>query len=472
MGLPLFTPDDRKIAATKASLPKAVQWAAALLATYFAGYFAVVAWRSIHSHAPTWVDGPILDIMESFRSGRVYQIEGLKTTPYTVLTHTPLSYVVDYLFYRLWPGFAALRLINLLVTLACAVLIFFWVRRRTKSLPSSLFAVCVFLLMPPVFQWSQVARSPDAFCCLFSLAALTMLEGRGRHRDILIGLLFTLAFLSKQTAAATLLPALVISEYLIRRSVRAAFTWLAVFAGIIVPLFLWLQRMTHGGFWVDTVEANVCAFSPWLFQHLIGVLVFFWIFGVLAFALSGKIRTPAHVWTIVSVAVGLLTCGKQGADTMYFFDASAAVALLSGIAMARASSKTVAVLVIALIPCVLLSDVALAHASSKAVEQSYRNMVNDLRPYPTILSDEPSIDILTGRPWYWGDPMVLYQLERAGKWDSSFIERGLKTHQFSALIVWNRNAWSPKTLATLNHEYRIWKTYPAFKGSYTVYLPR
>lgn len=449
-----------------------LQRAAALLGSIFAIYFARTAWRSIHTRAPTWVDGPVLDIMEAFRSGRLYQISGLKTMPYTVLTHTPLSYAIDYGLYRLWPGFSVLRLVNVIATIACAALIFSWVHRRTKTAAAPVFAACAFLSMPPVFQWSQVARSPDSFCCFFSLAALMALENPSRRRNILLGALFTLAFFSKQTAALILLPTLIIADYRERRSAGMILGWLAVSVAIITPICLWLQWSTRGGFWLNVVEANsCCAFSLGLFIHLIRILIFFWIFAGLAFALSGKNRTPAHVWAIVSIGVGLLTCGKLGADTMYFFDGSAAIALLSGLAIDRGANKAAIALMIALFPCLMFSDVSIARTSSLAVEESYRAMMVDLRPYPTILSDEASIDINSGRPWYWGDPLVLGQLEQDGKWNASFIESGLATHRFAAVVVWSPYAWSQTQLDILHHQYHLWRTYTAFKGSYHAYLP-
>lgn len=435
-------------------------------------FFAAACWRSLITHAPTWVDGPVLDIMASFHAGRVYQLANLKTMPYSVLTHTPLSYVLAFGLYRIWPGFAALRLVNIIVTSACSILIFRWVHRRTNNAAASTFSACAFLLMPSVFQWSQVTRSPDAFCCFFSLAALSLLESRSKRRDLFIGSLFALAFLSKQTAALVLLPALVASEYMERRSFRSCVTWLATSVAIVAPIFIWLQWATHGGFWLNVFVANAqCAFSLSLFLYIVGQLRFFWIFAALVLALSSKAKTAAHVWAIVALGVGLLTCGKFGADTMYFFDASAAVALLSGIAISRRSTGTAVALLLALLPCVLVSDVVLARTSRPAVQENYRRMLGDLRPFPTILTDEVSIDIQSGRPWYWGDPLVLGQFERHGQWDASVIESGLATHRFAAVVVWSPLVWSKTQSDILHREYHLWKTYPAYKGSYLVYLP-
>jgi len=115
--------------------------------------------------------------------------------------------------------------------------------------------------------------------------------------------------------------------------------------------------------------------------------------------------------------------------------------------------------------------IIIAPIAAPAVATSYQRMLKDLQPYPTILSDEASIDIVTGRPWYWGDPLVLTELGRTGKWDDSFIESGLEAHRFAAVVVRNPDVWS-RFSDNLKREYRAVKTYPASNGTYTVYLPR
>jgi hypothetical protein len=392
--------------------------------------------------------------------------------PYTVLTHTPLSYVADYVVYRYWPGFIGLRLVNILATLACAALIFNWVRARTKRLAAALFSASVFLLLPPVFQWSQTTRSPDAFCCLFALAALSVSDSQRRYRNLFIALFLTAAVLSKQTALFTLLPALLVIEWRKQRSLRSAMTWLLPSALALVLFLVGMQHATDGGFWTDAVNANICARSLHRFLFVtVRCLFFFWIFAACAWRFSRGTYTSAHVWGLFATAFGLLTCAKAGSDTMYFFDAGAAAAMLAGLGLDAASTKRAVIMVSSLMLCVFVPDAAIARTNAPIVADSYRRMVDDLRQYPTVLSDEASISIRTGRPWYWADPLVLNELGRQAKWDSSPIDRDIAAQRYSAIVVWNENVWSPVTWGLVRQNYALWRTYPAFKNHYSVYLP-
>jgi len=453
---------------------------APLIAAALAALLTVAFWmmchRSIVTNAPTWVDGPVLDILESFRSGRVYQPAGLRMTPYTVLTHTPLSYVVDYAFYKFWPGFAALRLVNILATLACAGLIFTWVKIRTGTVSAAIFAASAFVLLPPVFKWSQTTRSPDAFCCLFSLAALIALDCYcGRYRDLLVALFVTAAVLSKQTALFVLCPTLLAATYWKERSLRTALRWSSL-AAILLAIFLAaMLGATHGGFWTNVVDGNKgCSFS-WDQFILVTLrhLCFFWLVVLAAWRFSREARyTTAHFWAIFAIAFGLASCAKLGSDTMYFFDASAAVAMLAGLGLHNASPKRCAVLLCSLIPCLVVFDLRIAKTAGPRVTDGYHAMLTDLEPYPTVLSDEASIAIQMRRPWYWGDPLVLNALAKQGKWDSTGIEEGIAQQRYAAIVIWNPTVWPLRALDLVQQNYIQWRSYPAFKGKYVVYIPK
>lgn len=156
---------------------------------------------------------------------------------------------------------------------------------------------------------------------------------------------------------------------------------------------------------------------------------------------------------------------------MYFFDASAATAMLAGLAIDRASAKRSVILLAALILC-LYPDRLITRTTAPIVAQSYNAMLGDLSAYPTILSDEASINIRSGRQWYWGDPLVLNALGTQGYWNSHSIERGIASKSYSAVVAWNPTAWSPEEWQLLEQNYAAWRTYAAFKHSYTVYLPK
>jgi len=219
------------------------------------------------------------------------------------------------------------------------------------------------------------------------------------------------------------------------------------------------------------VDANVCAYSLKTLLYILQLLCFFWLFIGVCWALSGTERTTAHVWAVVSILVGLVTCSKLGAGTMYFFDSSAAAALLAGLALHRTSRA--AVILPALLAVCTLTDVMviIPLMTNPDLTTGYQTMLTDLRQYRRVLSDEASISIQTGRPWYWSDPFVLNELRKSGKWDPSAIDERLGSQYFDVVIVRHPTIWSSHTYEVLDREYRLWRAYPSFHGQYLVYLP-
>ncbi|HEY3835666.1 MAG TPA: glycosyltransferase family 39 protein, partial [Bryobacteraceae bacterium] len=315
-------------------------WLLVALALSFSALFVRNCYWSLTRAAPIWVEGPVVGIMEAFRSGRVYQTEGLSGLPYTVITHTPFSYWAGYLLYRWVPDLWPLRALNIAATLGCAALIFVFVSLLTKrNVPSGVFASLSFLIAPVVFKWSQVSRSPDSFCDFFSLAALLCASSRARHRWALTTLFVVLSILSKQTAILTLVPALVVYSWR-EGTLKDAIRWLAlgfVFLAVFVAAMQWYTR---GGFWVFVVDANVMRMSGFQALVIVILLAGYWPFALVSFFLSGRKISVIHDWFLITTAVGLLTCAKVGSDTMYFFDSTAAASVLVGVALSRLTLST------------------------------------------------------------------------------------------------------------------------------------
>jgi 4-amino-4-deoxy-L-arabinose transferase-like glycosyltransferase len=106
--------------------------------------------------------------MNNIRLGRLYQLDALHSEPYSVLTHTPLSYFLDYGVHSAFPAFWSLRLVNIVLTVCCALLVANLSRLENhhRGIANG-FAASLFLVSTPVFFWSQVARCADALACFF-----------------------------------------------------------------------------------------------------------------------------------------------------------------------------------------------------------------------------------------------------------------------------------------------------------------
>lgn len=456
----------------------------ALAAVLLAPFFFLMCSRSLHASGPVWAEGVLVGLMESLRSGRLYDADALRHPPYSVLTHTPLSYILEYAAYRIYPGFQAMRLVNMLVTTLCGVVIALFVRRAGRPTESALFAGLVFVLMPPVFFSAQTARAVDSLCCLFSLLALAALQfSVPQRRDWLVSVLAAGAILSKQTAVLSVLPAIVLSDLFVFRNPRLAVRHMILTLAAVLPVLAILQWTSHGGFLTNVVRANLTGFVAvqWT-DAVIKQLWPMWLFtAALGLYRPWRISVPL-VWFLVSASYGLATVGKTGSNLVYFFDASAALSLLAGL---RNTSRKVSgtgrtpanlALVCALIVLFVAGDWPWTWLADPRFSDSYARLIDDVRhrqyPGKTLLSEDAAIPAAIGEhPWL-DDPFVLTSLARAGLFSDEETVRALRERRFFAVVISDPAVWTPREWAELWRNYQPGPAFLVPTGTDTVMLPK
>ncbi len=218
-----------------------------VVGSLFIGAVLVVAVSRLgYPYELEWMEGGTLQTVQRLSAGLpIYVSPSLDFVPFI---YTPLYFYLGAgLSKVLGEGFLPLRLLSLLASLGSLGLIFYLVYSRIQSrfwgfIGAALFAAC--------FEigggWLDLARV-DALYLFFLLLAVSLWEFRqDRIGHLLSGLVFVLAFLTKQSALVVLFP-LIVWILVTERGFRR---WLmpAVASGGIVLSILVFNAFTAGWF--------------------------------------------------------------------------------------------------------------------------------------------------------------------------------------------------------------------------------
>src|SRR5688572_3077895 len=305
-------------------------------------------------------EGPILD--QTLRLAQFENIyrNSLASSPYTVSNYPPVFQLIQAPLARIFgPAFWYGRLISILSVLTAAGLIGLILHTLTGDRIASAIGGLTLLAFPYLMQGSVLGRV-DALALALSLGGLYATVRWTEHRrgPLVAWLLFTTtAFTNPRYALAAPLTAFIWLWQLAHR--RQAFRLVANVVGSYVVLFLSLNLITQGGFYLNTVLANLTSFSwytvtnyfLYLYLHA-GYLVI----GCLAFSGVERLGEATRSWPLVApyslgAAFMTLTVGMANSSANDLFEPVAALCLASGAFIAWASEsywlKALLVLVLA-----------------------------------------------------------------------------------------------------------------------------
>ncbi|HEX7158288.1 MAG TPA: hypothetical protein VF214_04715 [Edaphobacter sp.] len=192
-----------------------------------------------------WAEGVVLDMTR-----RVLHHQALYVAPskdFVSFMYTPIYYYLGAaLSHFTGVSLSTLRLLSLLATTGCLVLIFNFVRRTTGSLFSAWMACGLFMaLYGQVNGWYDLARV-DMLYLFFLLLAIDLSQ---RGFSVWAAIVFVIAFQTKQTALTV---ALFVLAHEIRRP-RKLIAGLGTF-GLGASISFWLiNHQSHGWFQYYTV---------------------------------------------------------------------------------------------------------------------------------------------------------------------------------------------------------------------------
>ena len=457
-------------------------WIAAALLLLAQGWALLIfvgqGWEALAFPYPlNYGEGPLLD--QAVRLAGFENIyDDLQRPPYVVSNYPPLFQLLQVpLVWLFGPAFWYGRLISLLCAAAVALFVGLTLHALTKDRLAALSGALIFPAMPYVVRWSSLARV-DLLGLALSWAGLFVVV-RWPHRRLSVvvaGLALVAAVYTRQTyALAAPLAAFV---WLLSRGQRRRALQLAGFAGgAALILFGILNVLTDGGFFLNTVTANINDFR-WerVSLNALGAVLAcpLLLVGALAFVSLANREINPSWWLVApylaaSVPLALLV-GKVGSDVNYLLELSAALALATGalISWQRWRPRARIVLV------VLLAVQVLALAQSSRVASGLQDYVIEGRPEisrlseivadakgPVLTDDYMGLLPLNGRRIFL-QPFEMTQLSRDGAWNQKPLVDAIEREEFSVIMIWKppfareikRDRWTPAMLKAIKDHYR------------------
>ncbi|HEY2812744.1 MAG TPA: glycosyltransferase family 39 protein [Acidimicrobiales bacterium] len=229
-----------------------------VLAALFIGMYVIVALlRLRYPYELEWIEGGIVNHVEQLRAGRpLYTQPSLAFTPDI---YTPLYFVVAAgVSLVMGTGFAALRLVSFVASLALLAALAKLAHRETNDRVAGVIAAGLFAACYRIGgAWLDLAREDTLCLALLFWGLVVARDARSGRRGVAVGVLVSLSFLTKQV---TLLPALGVAAWFVidKRGRSTVVAYVTTIVAGIVGSSLVLEWITHGwyGFYVWTLPAR------------------------------------------------------------------------------------------------------------------------------------------------------------------------------------------------------------------------
>jgi len=420
-------------------------------------------------------EGPLLD-----QAVRLANFEGIYSSdltraPYTISNYPPFYLLVQTPFVwlfgpELWYG----RLISLASVAATALFVALTLFTLTRDRISAMAAGLTFPAIPYVLRWSSLGRVDLLGLALSWAGLLVVVRWPTRRRAMVAAaLLFVAAVLTRQTYVLAA-PLTAFVWLLVQGQRRRALELAGLGCGLGLVSFLALNVSTDGGFFLNTVTANINDFR-WervSFNALgAGLACPLLLLGGLAFAW----RAPRDkVWWLVVPYLALsfpsaLLVGKVGSDVNYLLELSAALCLATGALIAwQGGRPRVRALLIS-----LLALQVLALAQSSLVPSGLQDYVVDqereVRQLSRIVAtaDGPVLtDELMGLLPLNGkrirfQPFEMTQLSRDGSWNQDRAVDTIRDEDYAVVMMWEppfaknikQDRWTDEMLGAIDAHY-------------------
>ncbi len=419
-------------------------------------------------------EGPLLD-----QAVRLANFEGIYSSdltraPYTISNYPPFYLLVQAPFVwlfgpELWYG----RLISLASVAATALFVALTLFTLTRDRIAAMAAGLTFPAIPYVLRWSSLGRVDLLGLALSWAGLFAVVRWPERRRAMAAAaLLFVAAVLTRQTYVLAA-PLTAFVWLLVQGQRRRALELAGLGCGLGLASFAALNISTDGGFFLNTVTANINDFR-WervSFNALgAGLACPLLLLGGLAFAW----RSPRDkAWWLVVPYLALsvpsaLLVGKVGSDVNYLLELSAALCLATGalIAWQRGRPRLRALLIS------LLALQVFALAQSSLVPSGLQDYVVDQEREvrqlsrivaeadgPVLTDEHMGLLPLNGKRIHL-QPFEMTQLSRDG-WDQGRAVETIRDEKYAVIMMWEppfardikQDRWTPEMLGAVEDHY-------------------
>ncbi|MDY6987448.1 MAG: glycosyltransferase family 39 protein [Thermodesulfobacteriota bacterium] len=210
---------------------------------YVLVYIVVALLRIQYPFELEWLEGALLDHVRRIVSGKpLYTPPSLEFVPFV---YPPLYFYLSAALSKVVGlGFVPLRLVSFAASLGSFVVIFLLVRKETESTYLGMLSSCLFAATFRIGgAWFDIGRVDSLFIFFFLVAVYFLRNGTSAKWFLLSGILFSLSFLTKQTALVISAPVLL---YCLFSDWRRCFFVVGTVGLIIGTMTLLLDHIHHG----------------------------------------------------------------------------------------------------------------------------------------------------------------------------------------------------------------------------------
>ena len=404
-------------------------------------------------------EGPLLDQVLRLAQGENIYRNDLSVPPYTVSNYPPVFLLVQVPFFQVFgPAFWYGRLISLFGALLAACLIGLTLHCLTREWIASLIGGTLLLAFPYTQYWSVLDRI-DLLALALSWAAIfiTVRWSERRWGIPAAALFFVLSIFTRQSYALAA-PLGAFFWLMVSRQVRRAFLLAALTAGACLALFLMLNGLTRGGFYLNIVSANVNPFY-WetVRRHIREISGNTVILLCLTIVYLLVERTGQHTraWPLAlaylaGASLSAVTIGKDGSNVNYLLELAAALSFCSGAFIAwigknpRLRLAAVALLIAQVFGMLgwtqaeyngRITEKTNQQAAIARLAEAVKNTEG------IVLADEyMGLLPLAGKRLYF-QPFEFKMLEEGGLWNERPFLVSIKNKEFGAILQYQPGTW-------------------------------
>ncbi len=431
----------------------------------------------------------------------------LNEPPYVPSTYTPLYSIVAAALIKIFGvGFFAGRFLTFIASLIIGVLIFDIVKTKTNNTFIGLISSFLFFSTNCVYYWGAFFRV-DMLAVMFSLLGF-YIASKHEHditsKYLWLSLVpFVLAVYTKQSQVFALLA---VSVWLFFKDWKLSVKYFSSFILICGVIFLFVNYVTKGQFWVHLIEyQNV----PWKLGLIIGsnyyFLLYFSVLVVigLAYVINSLTREDLSLFSLYFLTTGFITAilvGHVGSAVYYYIEFVAIACILVGFSSVelfelrdesfkwrnREASDPKKVLLCTFLIVQLLIFANIPYISMGETLRypfyGYTPRHDDLvkgqivssyisNSPGLVLIEEQGFAVLNNKEVYF-DFMQLNLLQRTGAFDSSPIQKDIENQKFS-LIVLSNECLSQNILDAIHANYETVDVVDVkVRYDYYIYVPK
>jgi hypothetical protein len=447
-----------------------------------------LAWCFICIRAHFTWDDPEPEILnQAWRlanGGSIYR--GIDSPPFAFAAYTPLYFAITAVLLK-FSGLSYIpaKLLSFLAALSIGWAMVRLSREWNKTGRDGLWAA-FFLFLIPAFLYNSARCHVQMMAVAFSVWSLYFfLRNRWKETLIISPLFAVLAFYTKQTQVA--LP-LAMALYLAIRNRRWFFPYISIALLLGLLPFLWLQKISGGLFFFDTVELAKLEYDPWtipqIFIHHAGPIFLF--IGIAVSILWRRFKDG--IWDATDCYLGclfvitLISLGRLGSHGQYVLELLVITLLylvrntgLPAIPRHDALVSAQVLLLFLYAPAFIFLEEGLKDAAANRASSRIYSLISE-RSGP-VLAQQASFSLFSRGEIY----IQLFHfsgLSRAGMWDQAPLLNKINKREFCCVITEfpteepvlsdsDSERFTPETIAALRKNYQLLESdYP-----YYFYVP-